>query len=718
MPKITKEFEFTGRPLKIETGFLAPQANCAVRVQYGETVVLVTAVAGEIREDLDYFPLSVEYEEKYYAGGRISSSRFIKRETKPHDEAVLKGRLIDRSIRPLFPKDYKNETQIIITVLSVDKENDPDIVSLIGASVALSLSNIPWNGPISGVRVGKNENGYILNPLNGDLEKSTLDLVVSSTRENILMIEAGAKEVREEELVNALRLAQEENRKMITNLEKFIQEAGQPKLSYAVEEMDTELKNSLVKFVREGAKKELFTKDKVERESASEEFLEKIYVEFEGKLTKEEMKSFFEEEMKKMIREKIVDDDERPDGRKLDEIRPITVEVGLLPRTHGSGLFQRGLTQVLTLVTLGSTSLQQLIENMEGEEKKRYIHHYNFPPYSVGEVSRLGPPPRRSIGHGALAEKALVPVIPDKEKFPYTIRVVSECLSSAGSTSMGSVCGSTLALMDAGVPIVKPVTGVAMGIVFKEDKYKVLTDIQALEDFYGDMDFKVAGTAEGITAIQLDVKTIKLTVDILVEALEQARKARLNILEKMLSAISAPRSSLSKYAPKVEVVKIDPKKIGEVIGPGGKVINQIIEVTETEIDIEEDGTVNVSGETIEGIKKAVQMIQGIVKEVTPGEIYTGKVVKIMDFGAIVEILPKKSGMVHISQITDHHVNKVEDELSIGQEVTVKVKEIDNMGRINLTMRLHDENNRDGRFEPKHQRRTPDFKKKRFGERRR
>ena len=690
--KIIKELEFAGKPLIIETGLLAPQANCAVKVQYGETVVLVTAVAGSVREDLGYFPLSVEYEEKYYAGGRISSSRFIKRETRPQDEAILKGRLIDRSIRPLFPKDYKNETQVIVPALSVDKENDPDIVGLIGASAVLSLSNIPWKGPIAGVRVGKTETGYVLNPVNGDLEKSTLDLVVSGSKENILMIEAGAKEVKEEELIEALKLAQTENSKVITALEEFVKESGQEKMTYAVEELNTDVKKSILDFIKESAKDELLSKDRVERESASGEFLEKIYLQFEGKLPKEDMKEIFEEEMKRMIRENIVEKDLRPDGRGLEEVRPLTIQVGILPRTHGSGLFQRGLTQVLSLVTLGSTSLQQLIENMEGEEKKRYMHHYNFPPYSVGEVNRLGPPPRRSIGHGALAEKSLIPVIPDKELFPYTIRVVSECLSSAGSTSMGSVCGSTIALMDAGVPLKKPVAGVAMGVVFKDDKYKVLTDIQALEDFYGDMDFKVAGTVDGITAIQLDVKTLKLTIDILAEALMQAKRGRLFIMEKMLAVIDKPRATLSKYAPKVEVIKIDPKKIGEVIGPGGKVINKIIEETLTEIDIEEDGSVNVSGETVEGIKKAIAMIEGIVKEIMPGEIYTGKVVKIMDFGAIVELLPKKSGMVHISQITDHHLDKVEDALSLGQEVTVKVREIDNMGRVNLTMRLTDANN--------------------------
>lgn len=687
-----KELEIGGRKLSIETGFLAPQANSAIRIQYGETVCLVTAVAGEIREELGYFPLSVEYEEKYYAGGVISSSRFVKRESKPKDDAILKGRLIDRSIRPLFPKDYKNETQVIVTVLSVDKENDPDIVGLIGASMALSISNIPWKGPISGVRVAKKEAQFVINPTNQEVEESTLDIVVSGTKENVVMIEAGANEVTEEDLISALKVGQEENQKIIKFIEDCAKEFGKEKMEYAVEEVETEIMGEVKKFIQAEAKEALFAKDTVERESASGEFLEKVYGQFEGKLAKEEMQAIFEEEIKEMVRENIVEKEQRPDKRALNEVRPLTIQVGLLPRTHGSGLFQRGLTQVLTLATLGSTSLVQLIEGMEGEEKKRYMHHYNFPPYSTGEAKRLGPPPRRSIGHGALAEKALMPVIPNKEEFPYTIRLVSECLSSAGSTSMASTCGSTLALMDAGVPIKKPVAGIAMGIVFKNDKYKVLTDIQALEDFYGDMDFKVAGTKDGVTAIQLDVKTMKLTIEILAEALKQAKEARLFILEEMLKVIPNSRESLSPYAPKVEVITIDPSKIGQVIGPGGKVVKDIIEKTETEIDIEEDGTVNISGDTLENIQKAVAIIKGITEDLEIGKIYEGKIVKILEFGALVEVLPGKVGMVHISQITDHHVNKVEDELEMDQVIQVKVVRLEQDGKIALTMRLNAENN--------------------------
>lgn len=710
MSKIIKEMDFAGRKLMVETGFLAPQANCAVKVQYGETVVLVTAVAGEVREDLGYFPLSVEYEEKYYAGGKISTSRFIKRETKPKDEAILKGRLIDRSIRPLFPKDYNNETQVIVTVLSVDKENDPDIVGLVGTSIALSLSDIPWKGPIGGVRVGKKAEQFILNPVNGDVKSSPLDLIVSSTKDNIVMVEAGATEIVEQDLVTALELAQEENRKIISFIEEFVAEAGKTKREYSVEEINADIKKNVVKFIRDGASEALFSKEAVERETASEEFLEKIYMEFEGKLAKEELKGVFEEEVKKMIRENIVEREQRPDGRKLDQIRPIMVEVALLPRTHGSALFQRGLTQVLSLVTLGSTSLEQLIENMEGEEKKRYIHHYNFPPYSVGEVSRLGPPSRRSIGHGSLAEKALEPVIPSKEDFPYTIRVVSECLSSAGSTSMGSVCGSTMALMDAGVPIKKPVAGIAMGVVFKDDKYKVLTDIQALEDFYGDMDFKIAGTKDGVTAIQLDVKTLKLTIDILAEALEQAKIGRQFILGKMAEAIEAPRAQISAYAPKVGIIKINPKKIGEVIGAGGKIINKIIEETGTEIDIDDDGSVSVTGENQEGIDKALEIIKGITVDVEIGTIYEGTVVRLLEFGALVEVLPGKTGMVHISQIAEHHVDRIEDELSIGQKVKVKVLELGRDGKIALTMKLNAVNNGEREFRHDRGPRKPDFRR--------
>ena len=695
MSKITKKVDFAGRELIIETGFLAPQANCAVKLQYGDTVVLVTATAGGVKEELSYFPLSVDYEEKYYAGGRISGSRFVKRETKPKDTAILKARLIDRSIRPLFPKDYYNETQIIVTILSIDKENDPGIISLIGASLALSLSDIPWNGPIAGMRVGKKDGKLILNPVNDDLEVSTLDLIVSSTKENIVMIEAGAQEVEEDDLVEALRLAQEENTKLVTLFEKFVAEMGKEKMSYDVKE-EPPVNEKIIDYISKNKTKTLLSHEVEERKIATDEFLENLYKKFEGKTTKDSMKEVFEGEIKNMIRENIVNKGDRPDGRDVKEVRSIYSEVGLFPRTHGSGLFQRGLTQVLSIVTLGSTSLEQLIENMEGEEKKRFMHHYNFPPYSVGEVRRLAFPPRRSIGHGALAEKAIEQMIPLKENFPYTIRVVSECLSSSGSTSMGAVCGLTLSLMDAGVPIKKPVAGIAMGIVFKDSKYKVLTDIQALEDHYGDMDFKVAGTKDGITAIQLDVKSIKLTVDILVEALAQAKEGRLHILGKILEAISKPRKQLSEYAPKVEVIKIDPKKIREVIGAGGKVINKIIEETNTEIDIDDDGTVSVSGEDYDGLRRAVKIIEDIVKEVKAGEIYEGEVVKLMDFGAFVQFLPGKSGMVHISQITDHHVNKIEDELKMGQKVKVKVREIDDRGRINLTMKLEGGDNKETR----------------------
>lgn len=717
MPKITKEVEFAGKTLSIETGVLAPQTNCSVKLQYGETVVLVTAVAGKVREDLGYFPLSVEYVEKYYAGGKISSSRFVKREAKPKDEAVLKGRLIDRSIRPLFPKTYKNETQVVITVLSVDKENDPDIIGVVGASLALALSDIPWKGPIAGVRVGKKDDQYVLNPTNDELENSPLDLVVSGTKENIVMIEAGGQEVVEADLVSALEAAQEENKKIIGFIESFVSEHGKEKLEDTVEEINTDIKENVIKFIRDGANDALFSKESAERESASEEFLEKLYVEFEGKLAKEEIKGIFEKEVKEMMRENIVEKDQRPDGRKLDEVRPITCNVSLLPRTHGSGLFQRGFTQVLSLVTLGSTSLEQLIENMDGEEKKRYMHHYNFPPYSVGEVGRFGPPPRRSIGHGSLAEKALEPVIPDKEDFPYTIRVVSECLSSAGSTSMGSVCGSTLSLMDAGVPLKKPVAGIAMGVVFKEGKYKVLTDIQALEDFYGDMDFKVAGTKDGITAIQLDVKTLDLTIEILKEALEHARVGRLFILGKMLEAIKEPRETVSKYAPKVEMITVNPKKIGEIIGPGGKMINKIIEETETEIDIDDDGSVSVTGENAEGIKRAIEIIEGIVAEVEVGKIYKGQIVKLLEFGAIVEILPGKTGMVHISEIADHRVEKIEDELSLDQEIEVKVLKVEPNGKIALTMKLNAVNNDSRReFQKPRDFKKRDFKRKDFQKR--
>ena len=681
---IKKEINWGGRALYIERGRLANQADSAILARYGDTMVLATVVAAPPREDVDYFPLSVDYEERLYASGRISSSRFIKREGRPTDEAILNGRLIDRSIRPLFPKEYFNDVQVIITILSYDQENDPDIISLVSTSAALHTSTIPWNGPVVGVRIGYKEGEFILNPTKSDEEFTDFSLTVSYNKDKVVMIEGALKEIAEDVVLKAIDFGREQAKAVFELLEAFQKEFGNKKEEIIKDEAGKEAKEKVVAYIKKNFKDDLLDPEKSARESLSEELKEEIYKEFEGKLTKLEMSKLFDDTVKKFVREQIVDKHHRPDGRGLEDVREIEVETGMLPRTHGSAVFRRGDTQALTVATLGSTSLEQLIDGMEGESTKRYMHHYEFPPFSTGETGRVGPPSRREIGHGALAEKALFPVIPSEDKFPYTVRLVSEVLSSSGSTSMAATCGSTLALMDAGVPITAPVSGIAMGLVTEGEKYKILTDIQALEDFYGDMDFKIAGTENGVTAIQLDVKIDGLTQTIISETLTQAKTARGFILKKMLEALPETRAEISKYAPKVSVIHIPTKKIGEVIGGGGKTINKIIEETGAAIDIDDDGTVTVTSTNDEGLKKAIKWIQALTHEVKPGEEYMGEVKRIMNFGAFVEILPGKEGMVHISQLAPYHVEDINKEVKVGQKFKVRIKEVDAQGRINLT----------------------------------
>lgn len=683
MAIISKSCELGGRLLTLETGRLAPQATGAVLACYGETMVLATVVRGEENPNLGYFPLTVDYLERLYAGGRIKGSRWVKREGRPSDEAILTSRLVDRSIRPLFPKNYFQEVQVIITVLSVDSENDPDVLAIIATSAALSVSDIPWQGPVGALRVGFRDGAYFPNPQNGELEFSDMDLVVSATQETIVMIEADAHQVLEKTMIGAFNYAQEEIKKIIALIEELQEEVGQEKLSLPQKEEKT-LEAKIQKIAQEKIQKLMSEAQKKPSENKLDELKEEISQKF-AETEKALVFELVDELAEKILRQMILEKKQRPDGRSPEEIRPIETEVGLLPRTHGSAMFKRGETQVLTVVTLGSPSLEQLIEGPTGEETKRYIHHYNMPPFSTGETGRLGWPSRREVGHGALAERALLSVIPPEEKFPYTIRVVSEVMSSNGSTSMASVCGSTLALMDAGVPIASPVAGIAMGLIKEKDRDEILSDIDGFEDFFGDMDFKVAGTEMGITVLQMDNKIGGVKGEILTKALEQARVGRLSILEKIRQALPAPRSQLSPYAPKVAILHIPVEAIGEVIGPGGKVIRNIIAQTGATVDVEDDGTITVSGMSQEGIDKAVAWIQGLTRKIEAGETFEGEVKRLLPFGAFVEILPGKEGLVHISQMTTGFVQKPEDVVQIGQKVKVRVSEIDEQGRINLSM---------------------------------
>lgn len=693
-----KSIELAKRTLTLESGKLAPQATSAVLGRYGDSMVLVTVVEGGKREDLDYFPLTVEYVERLYAGGKIKGSRWVKREGRPSDEAILHARLVDRSIRPLFPKEYKNEVQVVVTVLSVDGENQPDVLSIITTSAALAISPIPWKGPIAAVRVGlvkEQDNGaweLIINPHTDELSFSELDLVVSQTREKTVMIETEAREVAEEKVLQAINKAHEENKKIITLIEELTKSAGTGKQQVAVDKELGELIDKIRKNYDKALQEELLFLSKKEGGSTARVngLVDRISqdLEAEGKAAdKAKIRNAVEEALHKMVRAEIIKNGKRIDGRKADQIRPISASVSVLPRTHGSAIFSRGLTQTLTVVTLGSPSLHQLIESAEGEEIKRYMHHYSMPPYSVGEAGRIGYPSRREIGHGALAERALLPVVPPEDKFPYTVRVVSEIMSSNGSTSMASVCGSTLSLMDAGVPITAPVSGIAMGLVSNGEKYIILSDIAGIEDFSGDMDFKVAGTEKGVTAIQLDVKIDGLTEKMIEETFKQGRVGRLFILSKMLETIQQTRATISPFAPKVEILHVDTDKIGEVIGPGGRVIRSIIEQTGATVDVEDDGKVMVTGVNGEQVAKAVEWIKGITVSVQPGQIFEGTVKRILPFGAFVEIIPGKEGMVHVSQMGKGFVANPQQVVNIGDKVKVRVVEIDERGRINLSMNL-------------------------------
>ena len=680
------ETELGGRKLVIENGQLAKQANGAVLVRYGDTVVLVTATASsEPREGVDFFPLTVDYEEKMYAAGKIPGG-FIKREGRPSSDAILCARLIDRPIRPLFPKGFRNAVQIVATVLSVEQDNAPELAAMIGASCALTVSDIPFMGPIAGVRVGRVDDEFVINPTEEQRKVSTLNLTVAGSHDAVMMVEAGANELPEDVILDAILFGHEEIKRLV-EFQQEIQaacgkEKSEPKLFLVPHEMEEAIRD----YAKERLDAAVRNADKLNRDAniaeittdTMEHFLE-LYPEMD-----KEIAIAIHDLEKSVVRHMITHEKIRPDGREVDEVRPVSCEVGLLPRTHGSGLFTRGQTQILTVTTLGSLGDEQIIDGLGPETSKHYIHHYNFPGYSVGEARPMRSPGRREIGHGALAERALVPVIPSIEEFPYTIRLVSEVLESNGSSSMGSVCGSTLSLMNAGVPIKRPVSGVAMGLVKEGDKYTILTDIQGMEDALGDMDFKVAGTTEGITAIQMDIKVDGLSREILSAALQQAKRGRAFILGKMLECIDKPAADLSPYAPRVETIKIKTDKIRDVIGTGGKVVKKIIDETGVEIDIHEDGNIFISSVNAEGMKKAKQMIEDIVREVEVGQVYTGRVTRLMKFGAFVEVLPGKEGLCHISQLAKHRVEKVEDVVQVGDQLQVKVVEIDDKGRINLS----------------------------------
>jgi polyribonucleotide nucleotidyltransferase len=679
------ERSIAGKTLGIQVGKFARQANGAVAVQYGNTVVLVTACASsEPREGIDFAPLTVDYEERLYAAGKIPGS-FIRREGRPTEEAVITSRLIDRSLRPLLSKEFNYDVQVVATVLSVDQENDPDICALIGASAALTLSDIPFFGPISAVHVGYINDALVVNPPLAQMENSLLDIVVVSTGKDIVMVEAGAKEISEEIMVEAIKLGHEANQEVIKLQEELQRIYGKAKVEIKYKELAPELSSQVASILGEKLSPVLEEPEKLQKDKALTSLKEEIKNKLVDSFSEDEINFAFENQLKAAVRAKILQTRRHLDGRQTKEVRPISCEVGILPRTHGSGLFARGETQVLTITTLGSTSREQLLDGLGLEETKRFMHHYNFPPFSTGEVKRIGTAGRREIGHGALVERAIASVLPSEDDFPYTIRLVSEVLSSQGSTSMASACASTLSLMDAGVPIKAPVAGIAMGLVTGEDKdYVVLTDIVGMEDNYGDMDFKVAGTARGLTALQLDIKLQGINYGILTEALSQAREARLEILGKMSLAISASRSELSPYAPRMYEMTIDSSKIGSVIGPGGRVIRSIIDETKTTIDIKNDGKVLVGSPNEEAAQKAIKIIQDLTREVEQGEIYTGKVTRLFNFGAMVEILPGKEGLIHISELANYHVPQVEDVVKVGDEVMVKVIGIDNSGRINLS----------------------------------
>ena len=674
-----------GKKLAIETGELAGQASGAVIVRYGDTVLLVTVgVSSEPREGTDFLPLTVDYEERLYAAGKIPGG-FIRREGRPTEAAILACRLVDRPIRPLLPKGWRRDIQIIATVLSVDQENDPDILAVIGASAALSISEVPFDGPVSAVHVGYIDGELVLNPALAKLEESQLNLVVASTKQAVVMIEAGAREIPEDIIPQAVKFGHEANQAIIKLQEELQQACGKPKEGFARQEIDPELVSAVASTIGDRLKEALSKSDKSQREPVLSELKTELVEKLGETFSEEDILSTFEAKAKAEVRKSILEG-QRISGRGLTEVRPISCEVGLLPRTHGSALFARGQTQVLTITTLGSTRQEQKLDGLGIQETKRFMHHYNFPPFSTGEVKRIGTG-RREVGHGALAERALLPVIPGDEDFPYTIRLVSEVLSSSGSTSMASVCAGSLSLMDAGVQVKAAVAGIAMGLVTDDNgKYVVLTDIEGLEDAYGDMDFKVAGTTEGITAVQMDIKLKGVSMEIIEQALKQGGEARRFILDKMNQTINTSRPEVSHYAPRMHKIMIDPEKIGTVIGPGGKTIRSIIDETKTTIDINNDGIVLIGSPDEESARKAIEIIENLTREVEVGNIYTGKVSRIFDFGAMVEILPGKEGLVHISELADYRVARVEDVVKVDDEITVKAIGIDNLGRVNLSRR--------------------------------
>ncbi len=698
MKEISKSISFDGRDIRLSVGLLAPQAGGAVLIQSGDTAVFVTATRSQGREGIDFLPLLVDYEERLYAGGKIPGG-FLRREGRPPEKVTLTSRLIDRPLRPLFPQWLRDDIQIVATTLSMDEQVPPDVLAVTGASVAVLLAELPFYGPMAAVRVGLVGDDFIINPTYKEIKEGDLDLVVAGSPDGVIMVEAGANQLPEQDIIEAIDFGYEAACDLIKAQQEMIEELG---LKIVIEEPPA-VDGILENFIRDRSTEKIqvvlknHDLSKMERDVALDAIKDEIAQEIES-LPQEDpvliaatengkaVGNFFKSVTKKMMRKQILDEGVRVDGRKLDEVRPISCRVGLLPsRVHGTGLFQRGLTQVLSVVTLGTPGdAQELADDLNPETEKRYLHHYNFPPFSVGETKPMRSPGRREIGHGALAERALVPVLPPQEQFPYVIRVVSEVLSSNGSTSMGSVCGSTLSLMDAGVPISKPVSGAAMGLIKEGEEVRILTDIQGIEDFLGDMDFKVAGTDAGITALQMDMKITGLSLETVAQAIHQAKPARMHILEKMLATIDRPRSEISPYAPRLLTIKIDPDLIGMVIGPGGKTIKGITEETGAKIDIEDDGTVTVSAMDNVRAQRAITIIQNMTRKISAGDVYVGRVTRIIPIGAFVEFLPGKEGMVHISQIADYRVGKVEDELSVGDRVIIKVREIDNKGRINLT----------------------------------
>jgi polyribonucleotide nucleotidyltransferase len=691
--------EINGRTLTLETGRIGEQADGAVVARYGDSMVLATVVGERQASSLPFFPLTVDYEERMYAAGKIPGG-FIKREGRPTEHAILSARLTDRPIRPLFPKGYKSEVQVMITVLSADQENDPDLLSIIGASAALSISPIPWDGPVGAVRMGYVDGELVVNPVYDQVEAGSLDMVVAGTDDAIMMVEGESNEIAEDKMLEAIRIAHEQIGAIVDIQRQLVEQVGKEKWEFTPPAGNYDLKGEVEAFLGDALRTAVRNPDKVMRVEGTSDLEKQVVGHFtaaeegeEPQWTASEVSDVFQAMLKAEIRKGIIEDGIRPDGRRPDEIRPIWAEAGYLPRAHGSAIFTRGQTQVLTSVTLGSAAEEQRLDSISPEENKRYIHHYNFPPYSVGEVRRLRGPSRRDIGHGALAERALEAVIPDEDVFPYTMRLVSEVVSSNGSTSMASVCGSTLALMDAGVPISKPVAGVAMGLVIDGDSgnFTVLTDIQGVEDAYGDMDFKVAGTADGVTAIQMDIKVKGITVEIMRQALEQAHTGRQFILGKMLEALGAPRDEMSKFAPRVHRLKINPSKIGAVIGPGGKMIRSIQDETGTKIDIDDDGTVSIAATDGEKAEEAIRRVKELTDEFTPqkGEIFTGKVVSIQPYGAFVELVPGRDGLVHISEMSEDpavRIEKVEDVANLGDEITVMVTDVAPNGKISLSRR--------------------------------